>query len=510
MIRRLHLSDWRVIGHYLGMLLLMVAMAMTIPFIAGIVMQEYAVSVNFLVSIGITGTVGGLLLLCKVERGKLDWLQSLMITGLCWVVLSVFGALPLWMSGHFSSYLDAFFETVSAFTTTGMSLAVDLDHMAQSLTLWRCIMHLMGGVGVVVIALALGLFGTGAAAASLYRAEARTDQVMPEIKQTSRFILSLTAVIVVVGTLACAVPLLLVGESPGSALLNGFFVTASAFSTGGMTDHAAGLMYYHSWPLELIALGLAAFGCINFVLYGDLWRGRIRHFFKDIEVHTLAIWVTALVILMALALAGSYFTTMGEAVRRGLFEVLSGAFNLGFSTVYSGQVLYAMGSGALFVLILSMTICGSACSASGGIKAFRVGIIARSITQSIREALAPDRARPRTFYYKQGKHLVHSELVSSAMVIMLLYITTYAIGAIVGIAYGYDALPAIFDSVSATSNTGLSLGVASVGMPRGLEIVYILEMWLGRLEFLAIFAMIVEFFAFAVPQRRATWRKSKS
>lgn len=207
--------------------------------------------------------------------------------------------------------------------------------------------------------------------------------------------------------------------------------------------------------------------------------------------------------------AGSYFTTTGAVLRRGLFEVLSGSFNLGFSTLQGGQILFAMGSGALFVIILSMTICGSSSSASGGIKALRIGIIARSVVQAVRKALAPDRALPRTFFFQKGRHRLTPELVSAAMIIFLLYMVTYAAGAIAGIAYGYEALPAIFDSVSAASNTGLSLGVAAPGMPNGLEIIYIFEMWLGRLEFIAILAMVVEMFAFTLPHKRSRWVRRK-
>ena len=509
MFRRLHFDDWRTIGHYLGMLILLVGIAMLPPFILALGLGEYSTAVDFMLSIGITAIFGCALLFCRMTRSTLDWRQSLIITGLCWVVLSVFGALPLWMSGHYGSYLDAFFETVSAFTTTGMSLTIDVDHMALSLTMWRCIMHLIGGVGVVVFALALGIFGTGAAAASLYRAEARSGQVMPEIKQTSRFILKLAVVVVAIGTIACFVSLLFIGQEPTRAALNAFFATAAAFSTGGMTDSGAGLIGYHCWPVECIALVLAALGCINFTLYGDLWKGAYKHFFKDIEVRTVALWATALSLLMALALVGSYFTTMGGMVRRGLFEVLSGVFNLGYSTLYSGQILYAMGSGALFVIILAMLICGSTSSASGGIKALRVGLVVRSMVQTVREALAPDRSHPRTFYYQRGKHLLTPDLVSSAMIILLLYVAMYVIGAVAGIACGYDALPAIFDSVSAASNTGLTLGVAGLGMPQPLEIIYIIEMWLGRLEFIAIFAMVVEFFAFLVPRKHSRWRPRK-
>ena len=510
MIYRLTLTDWKAIGHYLGFLILLVALAMAVPLVVGIFMGEYAAAVDFLLSIGLCLAAGGLLALCRVEHGSLDWHQSLVITGLCWVVLSFFGAVPLFLSGGYLTYFDAFFDTVSAFTTTGFSLCVDVDHMAACVVLWRAIMHLIGGIGVVVIALALGVFGTGMAAAALYHAEARSGQVMPEIKQTSRFIIVLASVILAVGTLVCFVMLLLSGLEPGSALLNAVLVCIAGFSTGGMGAHSLGIMYFHSLPLEVATILLAIFGCINFVLYGELWKGKTRGFFKDIEIRTLAVWVLVLVLLMSFALVGNeYFDDFASELRRGIYTLLSGAFNLGFSTVYPGQMLYAMGSGALFVCILSMLICGSMSSASGGIKAFRVGIVARSVVQTIREALAPDRARPRTFYYHQGKRLLRAETVSSAMIIMLLYIITCAVGAVVGIIHGYDALPAIFDSVSATSNTGLSMGVVGVGMPLSLEVCYILQMWLGRLEFIAIFAMIVEFFAFLSPRKRTYLRDRK-
>lgn len=509
MINRLHPEDWRIIGHYIGALILLVAVAMMFPFVVSLCLMEFTASVDFAISIGVSGLVGGALLFLKVTPAPLDWRQSLVITGLCWVILSVFGALPLWMSGHYDGFLDAFFESVSAFTTTGMSLCVDVDHMALSLSVWRCVMHLVGGIGVVVFALALGIFGTSSAAASLYHAEAHSGQVMPGVKQTSQFILRVAAVIVVAGCVACIISLLLVGIEPLRAVINGFLVTAASFSTGGMTSMGSGIIALHCWPIEVIALVLAAFGCINFVLYGGIWKGIYQNFFKDIEIRTILVWVTALVVLMALALAGSYFVTTGSVVRRGLFEVLSGSFNLGFSTLYSGQILFAMGSGALFVIILSMTICGSSSSASGGIKAFRIGIIARSIVQVVREALAPDHARPRTFYFQRGRHRLNSSVVSSAMMILVLYVVLFVIGAVAGVAYGYEALPSIFDSVSAASNTGLSLGVASLGMPKPLEIIFIIEMWLGRLEFIAIFAMVVEMFAFLIPRRKARWRGPK-
>ena len=511
MIRRLHLDDWRAIAHYLGMLMLICAVAMVVPFTVGIVLGEYDAAVDFMLSIGISATLGGLLVMCRIERGTLDWNQSIVITGLVWVVLSAVGAIPLSLSGSYVSYLDAFFDAVSAFTTTGLSTCADLDHMATCMVLWRSIMCLAGCVGVIVIALALGVFGSGSAAAALYHAEAREGQVMPEIQQTSRFILALAVTVVTAGTLVTFVPLVLSGFDAGSALVNAFIVTVASFSTGGMTNHSLGLMYYHSWPLEFMTVLLAAFGCVNFVLFGNMWRkGDVRAFFKDIEVRTFVIWGLALATLLALALAGnSYFGSLSSELRRGTYLMLSGTFNIGLSTMFAGQARYALGSGALFVVILSMIVAGSSSSASGGLKTFRIGIIAKGVVQTVREAISPDRARPRSFYYHHGRQRLDSDTVSLALLIVLLYVATYCVGAIVGIVYGYDPISAIFESVSAASNTGLSIGIASSSMPVGLEIVYIFEMWLGRLEFITFFAMLVEIVPALLPRKRSRRSRAK-
>ncbi len=493
MVHRLHLEDWRTIAYYLGTLVLMTAGFMLVPLALAIVLAETTAVMGFMMGIGVAGIAAALLMMCRIHPAVLGWHQALVVTGLCWIVLSAFGAIPLALSDNYPSYLDALFETVSCFTTTGLTVCIDLDHMALSIVAWRCVMNVMGGVGVVVIALALGIFGSGSVAASLYQAEGRSGHVMPEVKQTSRFIFRVSAVIIGAGTVACTIPCLALGMEPYRAVLNGFFLTASDYTTGGMTSQSAGIVYYHCWPLEAVTMVVMVFSCVNFLLYGDLWKGVVKSFFADIEVRTIAIWVSMLVVLMMLALAaGSYFTGLGAMLRRGLYEVMSAAFNIGYSTLYPGQVLYAMGTGALFVVILGMCIGGSASSISGGIKALRVGIVVKSIAQTIRAAIAPDRARPRTFFNHRGRQLLTPELVSGAMTIMLMYIVTYALGALAGIVCGYEALPAIFESVSAASNTGLTLGISSASMPEALEVVYIVEMWLGRLEFIAFFAMVVE------------------
>ena len=121
----------------------------------------------------------------------------------------------------------------------------------------------------------------------------------------------------------------------------------------------------------------------------------------------------------------------------------------------------------------------------------------------------PDHVRPRTFYYHMGRKLLTPDLASAALTTFLMYILTFAVGAVVGILSGYDALPAIFESISAASNGGLSSGIVSAGMPRFLEGVYIVEMLLGRLEFVAVFAMLLQFFQSLLPIDRTELFKRK-
>ena len=232
------------------------AAVMCLPFALALALGELDQAVIFLKCIGITGIVGALLTLAQIKRGTMMRNQALVVTALSWAVLAFFGTLPLWFSGHYASFLDALLEGVSGITATGLSIAVDLDHMALSMVTWRFILHLMGGVGVLVIALALGIFGTGAGAASIYTAEAREGRVMPEIRQMARFIFKVTAIIIAVGTAACSIPLLFGGQAPLRAAFSSLWITISAFATGGMTGQSMGIMAYHSWPLEIISVCL--------------------------------------------------------------------------------------------------------------------------------------------------------------------------------------------------------------------------------------------------------------
>ena len=148
-----------------------------------------------------------------------------------------------------------------------------------------------------------------------------------------------------------------------------------------------------------------------------------------------------------------------------------------------------------------MAVGGGAGSTSGGIKFNRIGLIIKSLVATVKETLAPDSARVVVSYNHLGRRILSPEIVKEAMTVFVLYVVTYAVGSLVGIAHGYEATQAIFESVAMASSGGISSGLCAQGMPVSLELFYMLEMWAGRLEFVTLIALIVEVVVSLDPRR---------
>ena len=181
---RFTLFDVRVVAHYLGVLVSFFTIALAVPLVVAIAMQEWEPASRYLLAVGISLIVGsGLRLLC-VQPGKLTHQQALAVTGLSWIVLAFVASVPLALSGHYGSYLDSLMEAVSGLTTTGVTLVIDLEHLSIADNMWRFVMHLIGGLGLIVVALSLGLLGK--ATSGLYSSEGRSEHVLPNIVNTVR------------------------------------------------------------------------------------------------------------------------------------------------------------------------------------------------------------------------------------------------------------------------------------------------------------------------------------
>lgn len=499
---RFSLYDVRVIGHYLGTLILFAGILMAVPFATALVFQEWEPAARYFFSIGIAVVAGALLRFLRIEPSRLDRQQALAVTGLAWVVLAVFCSIPLYFSGHYVTYLDALFDGVSGLTTTGASLVQDLDHLSNADNMLRFMMHLLGGLGLIVVALSFGLFGkrTGS---SLYTSEGRNEHVVPNVVQTAQFIARITAVVIITSTVVIALVCLVAGMEPVRAGLHAFWISISAFVTGGFTPMAQSILYYHSFPLEIILMVLMILGSISFVIHAEVWKGRVGMFFRDIETRTTLIWLGLMTVVLIATLSTSpLFSDLPALIRRGLFMVVSSFTTTGFQVITTNQLTTVLTSGAFLTLALIMAVGGGAGSTAGGIKLYRVGIIFKSIVSTIKEALSPDSARVVVAYNHVGRRILSPEIAKEAMTVFILYVVTYVIGALVGIAHGYDATQAIFESVAMTSNGGIITGLATPGMPVTLEVFYIFQMWVGRLEFVTLLALIVEVVVSVIPRRK--------
>lgn len=502
MWQRFSLYDLRVIGHYLGTLTQLFAALMAVPFITALVFQEWEPAERYLLGIGIALVVGTLLQFLRIEPGRLGRRQALAVTGFAWIVLAFFASVPLFLSGHYATYMDALFDGVSGLTTTGATVALDIDHFSNADNMFRFMLHLVGGLGLIVVALSLGIFGKRSGS-SLYTAEGRSEHVVPNVVQTTQLILRITLVIIFIAAVVLTALCISIGMEPVRAVLQSIWLAISAFNTGGFAPMAESVSYYNSIPIEVFLMLLMILGSISFVVHAEVWKGRLQSFFGDIEIRTMLIWLLVMTVVVAASLSASaLFSDLPAIIRRGLFMVVSAFSTTGFQNVTTNQLTTVFSSGAFLALALIAAVGGSAGSTAGGVKLHRVGIIFKSIVSTVKEAVSPSSARVVVSYNHLGRRVLSSDAVKEAMTVFVLFVITYSVGALVGIAHGYEASQAIMESVSMTSNGGIITGIVTPGMSPSLEAFYIFQMWAGRLEFVTLLAVLAEIIASLAPRKR--------
>lgn len=501
MWQRYTFDDVRTIAHYLGVLLIFSSFAMLAPFIIGVLFGEWKPASRYLFSAGITLSIGALMCLARTSAGNLTRQQAIAVTGFAWILLSAVAAIPLALSDHYASYGDAMFDAVSALTTTDVSIVRGMDHLSNADNMWRFVMNVAGGLGLVVVALSFGLFGR-VADSSLYSSEGRSEHVLPNVVETGRFIFKFTLGVISIATVLIGILLLISGMAPARAFLHASWLAMSGFMTAGLTPMSLSVTYYHNFAVECILMVLMIYGCINFTLHGTIARGRTSMFFKDIEVRTGIIWWTLMLVVFIAAMSSSQLANgISTLTRLGLFNFISAATTTGFITLNSNQMAIAFPSGGLLVLALVMAVGGGSGATNGGIKLRRVGIIGKSALETMKRAVSSDSARITTSYFHVGRHNLDEGEVKDAMTVFIFFALMYIIGALVGIAYGYDAVASIAESVAMASNSGITAGISAPDMPTSLKVIYTIEMWAGRLEFVTLLALAMKTFSSLSPIR---------
>jgi trk system potassium uptake protein TrkH len=495
MILRPQPQDIKNIGYYSGKIIIGIGLTMLVPVVIALLFAEINPALDFLIGTEIALIIGFILSrLCFTEK-DLNWMQGMVVVSLSWLAAMLVGAIPLYLSGHWGCYLDACFEVMSGFTTTGLTLVQDLDHLSYAHNLWRHFAPFIGGQGIVIVALSLFMKGVSGAF-KMYVGEARDERLLPNVIRTSRFIWLVSIVYLIASTLVLGIVGIANGMKTANAFFHGACIFMAAFDTAGFAPQSQNILYYHSLLFEVITIVIMLLGAMNFNLHYHLWTGNRHEIWKNIETRTLYITIalTFLVTLIGLNQVGSYPRAV-IMFRKGFYQLISGHTTTGFMTIYARQFIDDWGNLALVGIICAMAFGGGACSTAGGIKMLRLGIIAKALKQDLRRIILPERAIVEQRLHHLKEIFLEDKQVRAALLITVSYLTLYGIGALVGMLYGYPFLDSLFESTSAAANVGLSCGITTPSMPAGLKLTYIVQMWSGRLEFMSVFTLIGFFIA---------------
>ena len=464
---------------------------------------------SFLITAAITGFVGMVLYVVGKRRNTgFDNDDTFAIVSLSWILFSLFGMLPFLLSGSIDNVTDAFFETISGFTTTGSTILKNVDEQTHSILFWRAIMQWLGGLGIVVFTLAfIPTVAKGSKKASLFAAEApgmSIEKLSPSMHVTSRILW----IIYILMTLLCAFMYSLGPMSLFDAVCHAF----TTISTGGYSTHQDSIAYFQSNYVEYVAVAFMILSATNFSIFYFLVSGRWDLVKKNEEVWAyLASIVIMTIIFMGLFVAAPYMNGVTEVQiasypegRRDLFStsffhVVSMLSNTGFSAHNSNYDLW----GILFVIptLLMQIIGGCAGSASGGIKMVRVIVIIKFIRNALKELVHPTGMYSLKISGESIDEITIRRVCNFLSWFMILLILNVLVLTSVGM--GLEDASIAF--LTCFSNLGLGSGATGPGacladLPTAAKWILSADMLLGRLE---IITLLLIFF-------RSTWVTTKS
>lgn len=490
MIKKITVNDFKVVIVFVAKAIIGIGIAMVIPLVTAVIYGEWSAFTDFIISSS-TCLVFGLLVLkfVKTKSESPSLFQAMLISALTWLFACAFSAIPYIISGHCLSYLDAYFDVMSGFTTSGLTLIQNVDHIGNALNMWRHLVTYIGGQGIIVLALTILMPATGGAFKTMV-AEGKDETLMPSIKNTAKSIWIISLVTLGVGTLILSIIAWIDGFTFDRGLLHSMWMFMSAWSTGGFAPNSQNIIYYHSFAFEIGNMIFMIIGSFNFALHFTVWRGNLRELVRNIEVLSFTVTASICTFLVTFGMAnGNVFQSFTTFIRRGLFNVVSAHTTTGQMTVYPIQYYRSMGDLAFVGIIIAMAIGGCMTSTAGGYKNMRIGIIFKSIWLEIKKLIAPESAVVSGKYHHLKENTIDNNLLKQVLFIFTCFTLLYVASSLVGIVLGVEGKASVFEAVSASSNTGLTNGVTTAAMPWALKVNYIISMWLGRIEFLSAFVL---------------------
>jgi len=371
--------NYKMMGRFIAQILTIEGLFMIPALILSLVFGESGAMFGFLYTLGaIAVTVLVLNLLCRGAPSAFYAREGLVCVGASWIVLSMFGCLPFWISREIPAYIDAFFEIVSGFTTTGSSILASVEDMSKSLLYWRSFSHWLGGMGVLVFLLAFtGEKGKGFTM-HLLRAESPGPDVgklVPKMRTTASILY-----LIYIGLTVLNIIFLLIGRMP---LFDAVCTAFGTAGTGGFGVKNDSIASYSPYLQNVTTVFMLLFG-VNFSCYYLLLLGNFRSVFKDEELRLYVAIVLGAIVLIVLNLQG-FYSTLEETVRHAAFQVATIITTTGYAT--TDFDLWPAFSKSIIMCLMIVGACAG--STGGGLKVARVLLLMKSLRRNIRQTLSP-------------------------------------------------------------------------------------------------------------------------
>ena len=471
------------ISRTVGLILLITGIFQLFPLLIAVIDHEPRNILAYIESLCLILLVGSALLLFSRGGNRMFSAQEgFAATGLSWIFMSAFGALPFFLSGQIPSYVDAFFEMVSGFTTTGASILTDVEALSRCNLFWRSFSHWLGGMGVLVFLLAVvpGARKNGGTGIYLMRAESpgpSVDKLTPHLRQTAMILYGIYILLT-----ALCIGCLLLGGMP---VFDSFCIAFGTAGTGGFAIKNSSMGGYSYFLQTVVTVFMFLFG-VNFSLYYMLLLRKFKAVVKNEELRLYFGIAAGSIVLITINISRMY-NTVYESVHHAAFQVVSIMTTTGYGTVDFEQ--WPAFSKA--ILLSLMFIGASAGSTGGGLKVSRVLLLMKSIRRTIRKALHPRRVQP---VYMDGR-AVSEEVCDNVNAYLAIYcvilVLSFAIISVDGFSIGtnFSAVASCFNNigpgfelVGATQNFSIYSDLS--------KIILSLDMLLGRLEIFPLLLLL--------------------
>ena len=477
----------RLVFSVLGKFLIIEAILLLLPALCSLIYKEYNQLISFLITAGISAAIGFVMWIQYPKRTDLYAKEGLLIIGSVWILWSLIGALPFYISGEIKSYIDAFFETVSGFTTTGATILTDIEAMSHGMLFWRAFTHWIGGMGVLVFVMAI-IPLSDKNSIHLMRAEVPGPVVSKLVPRGMRNAKILYGIYIAL----CVVEFIFL-YAGGMPIFDSIIHTFSTAGTGGFSCKNASVAAYGSPYIEWVITVFMFLFSINFNIYYFMIMR------KFIAIKNNSEWkiFTSIVVIATILLSVStrtYYTNLHDNIRTAAFQTVSIISTTGFGTV---DYNYWPGFSHTIILVL-MIIGACAGSTGGGLKVSRITILFKSARKTLHNLVSPNSVSN----IKIDKKPIDDDTVRATSAYVVIYIIVFIVANILLSINNLSVEETLATVISCINNVGPGLGITGpVGNYSTLtdfsKIVLSLTMLLGRLELFPILIMFVP----------ALWRK---